>query len=114
MLPHQSLRSPLPRDLALPGHHHRDGRHLLLLLVLFTSASSIVRRMSYEWWYAVHLTAYAGIALAWFHMIPDGNDVHVIVWARRRTGRAIYIAAVVARRLVSPAPPRSRARSASI
>jgi predicted ferric reductase len=29
----------------------------------------------HEWWYAIHFTAYAGTALAWFHMIPDGNEL---------------------------------------
>ena len=33
------------------------------------------RRLPYEWWYAVHLTAYAAIALAWFHQIPTGNEL---------------------------------------
>ena len=32
------------------------------------------RKLSYEWWYAVHFTVYAAIALSWFHMIPDGNE----------------------------------------
>jgi predicted ferric reductase len=47
----------------------------LLLVVLVTSLVVVRRKLSYEWWYAVHFTAYAGIALAWFHMIPDGNDL---------------------------------------
>jgi predicted ferric reductase len=33
------------------------------------------RRLRYEAWYAVHLLAYAGIALAWFHQIPTGNEL---------------------------------------
>jgi len=66
----------------------------LLLVVLVSSLVIVKRKLSYEWWYGVHLTAYGGIALAWFHIIPDGNDVHVIVWAREYwTG--IYIAAGV-------------------
>jgi predicted ferric reductase len=32
------------------------------------------RRLRYEVWYLVHLTAYAGILLAWFHQIPTGNE----------------------------------------
>ncbi len=51
-------------------------------MVLVTSLVIVRRKLSYEWWYAIHFTAYAGIALAWFHMIPDGNDLHVIVVAR--------------------------------
>jgi predicted ferric reductase len=49
----------------------------LLVLVLVTSLVIVRRKLSYEWWYAIHFTAYAGIALAWFHMIPDGNDLIV-------------------------------------
>ena len=33
------------------------------------------RRLRYEAWYAVHLTAYAAIALGWFHQIPTGNEL---------------------------------------
>ena len=44
---------------------------------LVTSLVVVRRKLSYEWWYAIHFTAYAGIALAWFHMIPDGNDLHL-------------------------------------
>ncbi len=47
----------------------------LLLGVVATSVVIVRRRMSYEWWYAVHLMAYAGIALAWFHQIPTGNEL---------------------------------------
>jgi predicted ferric reductase len=47
----------------------------LLVLVVVTSLVVVRRKLSYEWWYAIHFTAYAGIALAWFHMIPDGNDL---------------------------------------
>ena len=49
----------------------------LLLVVLVTSLVVLRRKLSYEWWYFVHFTAYAGIALAFLHMVPDGNDLHV-------------------------------------
>ena len=43
----------------------------VLFVVVTVSSIVIVRRhLSYELWYAVHLTAYAAIALAWFHQIP--------------------------------------------
>jgi predicted ferric reductase len=46
-----------------------------LLIVVAVSSFVIVRsRLPYEAWYAVHLTAYAGIALAWVHEIPTGNE----------------------------------------
>ncbi len=47
----------------------------LLVAVGATSVAVARRNLSYEWWYAVHLAAYAGIALAWFHQIPTGNDL---------------------------------------
>ena len=47
----------------------------LLLAVVATSLVIVRRRLSYEWWYAVHLMAYAGIALSWFHEIPTGNEL---------------------------------------
>ena len=46
----------------------------LLLAVVATSVVVVRRKLSYEWWYAVHFTVYAAIALSWFHMIPDGNE----------------------------------------
>jgi predicted ferric reductase len=46
----------------------------LLVAVVVTSIVVVRRRFSYEWWYAIHFTVYAAIALSWFHMIPDGNE----------------------------------------
>ena len=76
----------------------------LLVLVGLTSVAVARRRLPYEWWYAIHLAAYAGIALAWFHQIPTGNelaldDVAADYW------RALYLAtlgAVVIFRLGAP------------
>jgi predicted ferric reductase len=48
---------------------------LLLVAVVATSVVIVRRRLRYEWWYLVHLSAYAGIALAWFHQIPTGNEL---------------------------------------
>jgi predicted ferric reductase len=48
---------------------------VMLLAVVATSIVIVRRRLSYEWWYAVHLLAYAGIALSWFHEIPTGNEL---------------------------------------
>jgi predicted ferric reductase len=47
-----------------------------LIVAVGVSSVAVVRRLaSYEWWYAMHLTTYAGIALAWFHQIPTGNEL---------------------------------------
>ncbi len=47
----------------------------LLIAVVVSSIVIVRRRIRYEAWYAVHLTVYAAIALAWFHQIPTGNEL---------------------------------------
>ena len=47
----------------------------LLIVVVLSSIVIARRRLPYEAWYAVHLTAYAAIALGWFHQIPTGNEL---------------------------------------
>jgi len=47
----------------------------LLILVGVTSAVIVRRRLRYETWYVVHLMAYLGIFLTWFHQIPTGNEL---------------------------------------
>ena len=62
------------------------------------------RRLPYEWWYAVHLLAYAGIALAWFHEIPTGNEL-VLDHVAADWWRALYVATLailVGFRVVAP------------
>ena len=49
-------------------------------LIAFVGVSSVViarRHLPYELWHAIHLTIYAGIALAYLHQIPTGNDLTV-------------------------------------
>jgi predicted ferric reductase len=48
---------------------------VFLVAVAWTSIVIVRRRLRYEWWYAVHVLAYAGIALGWFHQIPTGNEL---------------------------------------
>ena len=77
----------------------------LLLVVGLTSVAIARRRLPYEWWYAIHLAAYAGIALAWFHQIPAGNELALDELAANYW-RALYIVtlgAVVVFRLGVPA-----------
>ncbi len=45
-----------------------------LALVVLTSLVIVRRRLRYEAWYLVHLMAYAGIVLSWFHEVPTGNE----------------------------------------
>jgi predicted ferric reductase len=46
----------------------------LLLVVVISSLVIVRRRLPYEAWYALHLTTYAGIALAYGHQLPTGNE----------------------------------------
>ena len=75
-----------------------------LLGVVATSIVIVRRRLRYEWWYAVHLLAYAGIALAWFHQIPTGNEL-VLDTIAADYWRALYaatLALIVGFRVVVP------------
>src|SRR5438105_7112330 len=62
----------------------------LIVLVVVSSIVIVKRRLRYEAWYAVHLTAYAGIALAWFHQIPTGNEL-VLDRVAADYWRALYL-----------------------
>ena len=66
----------------------------LLVAVVASSVVIAKRRLRYETWYLVHLSAYAAIALGWFHQIPTGNElvpdrVAADYW------RALYAATIV-------------------
>ena len=47
---------------------------LLLIAVAVSSVVIVRRKLRYQTWYGVHLMAYLGIFLAWFHQIPTGNE----------------------------------------
>jgi predicted ferric reductase len=47
----------------------------LLIGVVLTSLTIVRRRLRYEAWYAVHMLAYAGIALGYLHQVPTGNEL---------------------------------------
>ncbi|MHB8643042.1 MAG: ferredoxin reductase family protein [Gaiellaceae bacterium] len=66
---------------------------VLLLAVVATSVVIARRKLRYETWYAVHLLAYAGIALAWFHQIPTGNEL-VLDRTAADYWRALYVVAL--------------------
>jgi predicted ferric reductase len=77
----------------------------LLIAVVAASLVIVRRRLSYEWWYAVHLLAYAGIALSWFHEIPTGNEL-VLDRTAANYWRGLYVATIlvlVAFRVLAPA-----------
>src|SRR5712691_8073905 len=76
----------------------------LLIAVVVTSVVIVRRRLRYEAWYGVHLLAYAGIALAWFHQIPTGNEL-VLDRIAADYWRALYLGTLgllVAFRIVGP------------
>jgi predicted ferric reductase len=47
---------------------------LLIVAVAVSSFVIVRRKLRYQAWYFVHLTAYLGVFLAWFHQIPSGNE----------------------------------------
>jgi predicted ferric reductase len=46
----------------------------IMLAVVGASFVIVRRRLPYEAWYAVHLTVYGGIVLAYLHQLPTGNE----------------------------------------
>jgi len=74
-----SDRISVPREVSTlltqyPGIIDATIGTALLIVVVVTSLVIVRRRLRYEAWYLVHLTAYAAIVLAWFHQLPTGND----------------------------------------
>ena len=53
---------------------------VLIGVVTVSSIASVRRRLSYETWYFVHLTAYLGLALAFSHQIFVGTDLAGGAW----------------------------------
>jgi predicted ferric reductase len=88
-------RISIPREVVrmttgLPGMVTAWVGTALLVVVVVSSVVIVRRRLPYEAWYAVHLAAYAGIALAWFHQIPTGNEL-VVNPTAADYWRALYV-----------------------
>jgi predicted ferric reductase len=104
-------RVPLPREISTmlgggiyPGMITATVGTALIVAVVVSSVVIVRRRLRYEWWYGVHLVAYAGIALAWFHQIPTGNELHYDAIAADYW-RALYLVTlllIVGFRVVAP------------
>ncbi|HTZ06590.1 MAG TPA: ferredoxin reductase family protein [Gaiellaceae bacterium] len=78
---------------------------VFFVVVVVTSLVIVRRRLPYESWHAVHLLAYAAIALSWFHQIPTGNELSVDTTAADYW-RALYVATLlilVVFRVLAPA-----------
>jgi predicted ferric reductase len=84
----------------------------LFVLVVVTSIVIVRRRLDYRAWYAVHFTAYAAIALGWFHQIPTGNELVLDATAADywRSLYAATLALLLWFRLVLPAVNATRFR----
>jgi len=88
---------------AFPGMITATIGTFFLLVVGWSSFVIVRRKLSYELWYAVHITAYAGIALAWFHEIPTGGDLALNPGAARYWRILALVAlATLAWRLLAP------------
>ncbi|HEY7537032.1 MAG TPA: ferric reductase-like transmembrane domain-containing protein [Gaiellaceae bacterium] len=87
----------------LPGMVTATVGTVLIIVVTWSSIVIVRRHLSYELWYAVHLTAYAGIALAYFHQIPTGLElVKSPGWATYWNSLYLVTLALVAWRVASP------------
>lgn len=60
-----------------PGMVEATVGTALFLVIVVSSLVIVRRRLRYEAWYLVHLTAYAGIYLGWVHQVPTGNEFAV-------------------------------------
>jgi len=88
---------------AFPGMITATIGTFFLVAVAWSSYAIVRRRLPYELWYGVHLTAYAGIALAWFHEIPTGGDLALNPGAARYWRiMALVALATVAWRVLAP------------
>lgn len=77
---------------------------ILFLLVGLTSARLLRRKLSYEVWYWIHVTAYVGIFLTFFHQLSGGahfvsNPANRVLWLLLYLGTA---SAVITWRFVLP------------
>ncbi len=90
---HPGLGAGLSPSSPYPGIITATVGTALLVAVVVTSLVVVRRKLPYEWWHAIHFAAYAGIALSWFHMIPDGNEF-VIDRIAADYWRALYAAAL--------------------
>jgi predicted ferric reductase len=92
---------PIPKEISTmvwggvyPGMITATVGTFMMIAVVATSLVIVRRRLSYEWWYVVHLLAYAGIALAWFHQIPTGNEL-VLDQNAANYWRGLYVVTIV-------------------
>jgi predicted ferric reductase len=97
LLDHRSLPAEFAHFFAAeyPGMVTATVGTVLTVLVGWTSFVIVRRRLASEWWYLVHLTVYAGIALAWFHQLPTGNEF-VIANVASWYWRGLYLATLAA------------------
>jgi predicted ferric reductase len=118
-------RVSLPREIRTmiaggiyPGMITATIGTVFLVAVAWTSIVIARRRLRYEWWYAVHVLAYAGIALGWFHQIPTGNELvlHPVVDAYWTSLYLATLALLVLFRVLAPlaAAARQRLRVAEV
>ena len=77
-----------------PGMITATVSTFLFIAVVVSSIVIVRRRLNYEAWHAVHFTAYAAIALGWFHQIPTGNEL-VLDKIAQNYWNALYIITLV-------------------
>lgn len=87
-----------------PGMQAATYGTSLIFAAVGTSMVVVRRKLRYEFWYVVHLFAYLGIYLTWFHQIPTGNEL-VLNKAASSYWTALYLgtlALIVLFRILQP------------
>jgi predicted ferric reductase len=88
-----------------PGMQAATYGTALIIAAVATSLIIVRRKLRYEFWYVVHLFAYLGIYLTWFHQIPTGNEL-VLNKAAAGYWTALYLVTlglIVLFRILQPA-----------
>lgn len=88
-----------------PGMVEATVGTVLMALIVVSSLVIVRKRFRYEYWYLVHLTAYAAILLGWFHQLPTGNEF-VLKPGPTMYWTALYLATLgllILLRLIQPA-----------
>jgi predicted ferric reductase len=74
-----------------PGMVSATVGTLLMIGIVISSLIIVRRRLPYEAWYALHFTIYGGLALAYLHQLPTGNEFATST-SQRDYWIAIYVA----------------------
>ena len=58
---------------------------LLFIIVAATSVYVLLKKLKYEYWYGIHMLAYAGLVISFNHQLELGGDLHTV------TGKLMWV-----------------------